>query len=145
MPTLWIRSMIIAGMKENCILKGRAGNIYVPSSGFLNYKTCASPKELMAELKVFNSCSLPLLGENFGAYVSRVSSFYVLNEITPNGIIHFSCTCYRYSQYASCKHSLGCSIYYNKTSVPLEWIAEKLSDRSKPGRPKKAPKNCLEL
>jgi hypothetical protein len=140
---LWILSMKIAGMKDKCILKGRSGNIYVPSSALL--QICPTQKELMVQLKSFNSASLPAPGENFAAYVSRVSSFYVLNEITPNGIIHFSCTCYKYHQYASCKHSLGCSIFFNKTAVPSEWIAEKLSDRSRAGRPKKAPKNCLEL
>ena len=137
---LWILSMKVPGMKDNCILKGRGGHIFVPSSECIS--KCISQKNLFDELKKFQSCSLPLKGEKFEEYIQRVSSFYVLQEIPPNGIIHFSCSCYVYNQYASCKHSLGCSIYFRKTLVPPNWNAENVSDKSRPGRPKKM-KHCL--
>ena len=108
------------------------------------FQRCSTKNDLMEKLKHFNSSSLPLQQEKFETYLERTSAFYVLEQIPPNGIIHFSCTCYRYHSYASCKHSLGCSIYFGKTIVPFSWTAEKLSDRSKVGRPKKAPQNCLQ-
>jgi hypothetical protein len=100
---LWILSMKVPGMKDCCILKGRSGKIHVPSSACIS--KCMSQKALFDQLKKFNSSSLPLKGENFAEYIERVSTFYELQEITPNGIIHYSCSCYAYNQYASCKHS----------------------------------------
>ena len=130
--------MKVAGIKDNCILKGQGGHRFVPNS------ECISQKNLFDdhELKKFQSCSLPLTWKKNEEYIQRVSSFYVLQEIPPNGIIHFSCSCYVYNQYASCKHSLGCSIYFRKTLVPPNWNAENVSDKSRPGRPKKV-KHCL--
>jgi hypothetical protein len=138
---VWISTMTIPGMKDNCILKGRGGLIYVPSSNFLTQ--CQSQKHLFEQLKNFHSSSLPAKGEAFEVFIQRVTSFYVLKSINPNGIIHFSCSCYVYNQYASCKHSLGCSIHFRKLLIPPGWDVEKSSDKSKPGRPKKA-KHCLQ-
>jgi hypothetical protein len=137
---VWILSMKMPGIKGRCILKGRGGQFFVPSSNCIaKYNT---NKSLLEQLKKFNSSSLPLERETFREYVERVTSFCVNEEIPPNGIIHYRCSCFAYNQYASCKHSLGLSIYFKKTLVPLGWSAESIADKSKAGRPKKA-KHCL--
>jgi hypothetical protein len=137
----WLLTMKVPFQKKKVILSGRAGRIFVPADEFL--KSVSSSKQLMAGLKEFNKSALSLPDEKFNSYVSRITSFYVLEPITPNGHTHYSCSCPMYHKYASCKHALGASIHFGKVLVPPIWNATKLTDKSMVGRPKKVG-NCLD-
>ena len=137
----WLINVHVTFHKGRCILSGRGGKHFVPSSVFL--QNTRTSKQLIEGLKQFQKSAIPFVGEGFDDFIDRVVSFYVLEEIAPYGHTHYSCTCPQYQKYASCKHALGTSIHFGKVTVPEVWNSTKLADKSKVGRPKKV-KNCLE-
>ena len=116
---------------------------YAPSSSFLEHN--ANP--LLQDLRnAIWQCKQPNLfdGEKFDDYVERTSQVHTFKLIeSKNGENFFSCTCSYYWKYATCKHSLGLSIWKQKVSVPVPYLVDSLEQLKKRGRPKKV-KNFMQ-
>ena len=83
--------------------------------------------------------------KRFDEYVLRTSQVYTLKPVqTPkNDQNFFTCTCPEYWKYATCKHSLGLSIWKGKVCVPKNYLVDSLEQLKKRGRPRKV-KNFME-
>jgi hypothetical protein len=117
---------------------------YVPSSHFLEKLPTPSLQQLRDGIW---QCKQTQVSEEekFDLYVQRTSQFYVLKPVPnpPNKENYFSCTCYEYWKYATCKHSLGMSILKEKVVVPPQYLVDSLEQLKKRGRPTKVT-NCMQ-
>jgi hypothetical protein len=117
---------------------------YIPSSAFLGKNAHPTLQQLRDGIwNCKNKNVLP--EERFDEYIIRVTSFYTCKPLAapPNGENFFDCSCPYYWKYATCKHSLGLSIWKNKVQVPGNYHVETIHQLKKRGRPRKY-QHCMQ-
>ena len=111
---------------------------YVPSSEFLESVTNPSLQQLRDGIWNYKNKNI-IEGENFDAYIHRVTSFYTCKPLSSprNQQNFYDCSCPYYWKYATCKHSLGLSIWKGLVCVPGNYNVSTIEQLKKRGRPKK--------
>lgn len=113
----------------------------------MNEHPIASSKVLRDGVYWFRKSNVVEKDEKFDSYVERATSFYCLQLLPVENQISsetfYSCTCPHYWKYATCKHSLGFSVWKGCTQIPGKWKVNSIEQVRKRGRPALVG-NCLE-
>jgi hypothetical protein len=141
---LWLKKGVLRFI---CSSTTDSLKLYVPSSAFMAANPNATAKVIKDGIYYYRTSGTLLKNEHFDDFVDRASAFYTLQQLPENermaSSVFYRCSCPVYFKYATCKHSLGVSIWKGHSQVPPIWHIKSIEQLRKRGRPAKVT-NCLE-